>query len=338
MTRSRFWCRSLAAVALATCTLPVLADIPAAERAVLLALYDATAGDGWSSSANWKTDPATFNVPGTECTWEGIVCNGDRVTEIHLSGHNLVGSLPDLSPLTELTRINVSDNAVTGELPDLSVFTQLRGFWASNNQFSGFLPALPASLNVFWVMNNQLVGPIPGLAGLTALNDFRVSTNRLTGTPPTAPASLNAGGSSLCPNLLHAPSPTDAAWSTATGETDWSRWCTPGYLVTPSAGAGGSIAPTQASALLPGDTVAFTVTAEAGYLLDSVTGSCGGTLVADTFTTDPVSADCTVVASFRAEPVVPPTASTKPVPAWGVWGLLLTGLLAAGLGAGRLRR
>ncbi len=70
------------------------------------------------------------------------------------------------------------------------------------------------------------------------------------------------------------------------------------YTVTPVATGGGSINPDTPQTIPAGDSVAFTLTADAGHLLASVTG-CGGTLAGDTYTTGPVTADCTVSASFE---------------------------------------
>ena len=69
------------------------------------------------------------------------------------------------------------------------------------------------------------------------------------------------------------------------------------YVVTPSAGAGGTLTPAVAQTVPEGDTVTFTVTANPGYQIDSVSG-CGGSLVGDSYTTAPVTADCTVTATF----------------------------------------
>ena len=333
LPRSTWLRAALAAVTLTAAALPAAADVPAAERDALVALYQSTNGAGWTDSTNWLSGDPCGPAP-----WFGVVCGGGpvehHVREIHLSANNLAGSVPGLSAFTALERINLSDNALSGPVPSLAGLNALVGFWADNNQFSGYLPdisTLPA-LGFFYMNNNQLIGPIPDISGMTTLIDFRVSTNRLTGTPPAPPASLNPGGSSLCPNYLHAPSPDDTAWSAATGELDWSRWCTPGYLVAASAGSGGSISPTPGSAVLPGETASFTLVAAAGYRVGSVTSSCGGTLTGDTFTTGPVTADCTVTAAFSALAV--PTA----VPTLAEGALALLGGLMAALGLRRLRR
>lgn len=69
------------------------------------------------------------------------------------------------------------------------------------------------------------------------------------------------------------------------------------WTVTPLAGPNGSIDPDTPQIVDEGETTAFTITPDTGYLIDTVTG-CGGTLVDDTYTTAPVTADCTVEASF----------------------------------------
>jgi glucose/arabinose dehydrogenase len=75
------------------------------------------------------------------------------------------------------------------------------------------------------------------------------------------------------------------------------------FIVTPNAGTGGSLSPSTPQSVLEGDTIAFTVTPDAGYLVDSVSG-CGGNFVAGIYTTAPVSADCTVSATFVLDDVI----------------------------------
>ena len=72
----------------------------------------------------------------------------------------------------------------------------------------------------------------------------------------------------------------------------------PTFNVTATAGAGGSISP--ASRTVPqGNTAQFIVTPNAGFAINTVNG-CGGTRVGSIFTTSPVSADCSVSATFTA--------------------------------------
>jgi hypothetical protein len=69
------------------------------------------------------------------------------------------------------------------------------------------------------------------------------------------------------------------------------------HIVTPTAGTGGSIAPDTPQTVDDGATTSFTVTPDAHYQIADVTG-CGGTLAGDTYTTGPITADCTVAATF----------------------------------------
>ena len=74
-------------------------------------------------------------------------------------------------------------------------------------------------------------------------------------------------------------------------------YVTPEWLVTPTANSGGRIEPDTPQSVKQGDTATFTITPDLGYTA-SVGGTCGGTLVGETYTTDPITNDCTVEASF----------------------------------------
>jgi hypothetical protein len=73
------------------------------------------------------------------------------------------------------------------------------------------------------------------------------------------------------------------------------------YTVTATAGTGGSISPVNAS-VLPGDSATFTVATTSGYTINSVSG-CGGTLNGNIFTTGPVTAPCSISASFATNTI-----------------------------------
>ncbi|MGP9802103.1 hypothetical protein [Rheinheimera sp. NSM] len=73
------------------------------------------------------------------------------------------------------------------------------------------------------------------------------------------------------------------------------------FTVTATAGAGGTISPGD-RAVTAGQSTSFTVNANDGYAIASVTG-CGGTLNGATFTTASISAACTVTAGFELLPV-----------------------------------
>ena len=70
------------------------------------------------------------------------------------------------------------------------------------------------------------------------------------------------------------------------------------YTVTPSPGPNGSLSPSTPQTVNYDSTPSFTVTPNTGYHIASVTG-CGGTLSGNTFTTGPITSDCTVTATFE---------------------------------------
>jgi hypothetical protein len=74
------------------------------------------------------------------------------------------------------------------------------------------------------------------------------------------------------------------------------------YVVTSSVtGGNGAISASQNVAY--NATPSFTLTPASGYVASAITGTCGGSPSANSFTTNAVTADCTVVASFTAAPV-----------------------------------
>ena len=73
------------------------------------------------------------------------------------------------------------------------------------------------------------------------------------------------------------------------------------HVVTPSVGTpSGTIAPSTPQTVNDGATTSFTLTPDAGYQIDNVGGTCGGTLAGNVFTTSAVTADCTVIVNFVA--------------------------------------
>ncbi len=69
------------------------------------------------------------------------------------------------------------------------------------------------------------------------------------------------------------------------------------YTVTPSVGAHGSLVPSTPQTINAGQTATFTVERDIGYHISTVTG-CGGTLDGSTYTTGPITGNCTVTATF----------------------------------------
>lgn len=73
----------------------------------------------------------------------------------------------------------------------------------------------------------------------------------------------------------------------------------PPHAVTPAPGANGGLSPATPQEVLEGDTTRFTILPDAGYHLDVISG-CGGAVLGAYYVTGPITADCTVTASFAS--------------------------------------
>ena len=145
---------------------------PAAERAALVALYNATGGPSWTFRNNWNTTAPVS-------TWTGVTTNGDgSVTELYLYRNNLSGSLPAaMGDLASLQMLNLSNNAkwngsiyvggLSGSIPpELGDLTDLVSLDMAVNSLSGSIP--------------------PELGGLMNLEEIDLSENGLSGDIPVA--------------------------------------------------------------------------------------------------------------------------------------------------------
>ncbi|MGH8173726.1 MAG: PQQ-dependent sugar dehydrogenase [Rhodanobacteraceae bacterium] len=115
----------------------------------------------------------------------------------------------------------------------------------------------------------------------------------VTPDPDYAIDSVTGCGGNLSGNLYTTGAITADCTVTATFVID----VTPHFVVTPDAGTGGSLEPSVPQTVDQGDTLSFTVTPDGSNLIDTVTG-CGGNLDGDVYTTAPITADCTVTATF----------------------------------------
>ncbi|KAJ3705820.1 hypothetical protein LUZ61_009525 [Rhynchospora tenuis] len=241
------------------------ADDINSDQAALLAFRSAVAPrlNDWNSS-------------NSTCSWKGIRCSSNRVTEIRLPASGLYGQLPsgvlgnltalqvlslrhnfltgtipsDLARCTQLTMINLDSNSFTGDIPS-AIFSLplLTSLTLSNNNFSGPFSAdfnNLTQLNTLYLQHNQLSGEIPDLKNLTNLNKFNVSYNNLNGSVPASlrnmPADSFAGMLQLCGQPLTpcagapSPAPTPAPGTAPSAPTPG---ITPSAPVNPNGGGGG---------------------------------------------------------------------------------------------------
>ena len=148
----------------------------AADRAALEAFYDATDGQNWTDSTNWKTD-----APLRE--WHGVTTDGaGRVTRLALVYNGLTGPISsELGRLTYLEGLFISDNSFTpGPIPDwLLNLTNLRFLNLAATNRTGPIPNWIGNLTAYFLQlsNNGLTGPIPDLTGLATLTSLRLAGN-----------------------------------------------------------------------------------------------------------------------------------------------------------------
>ncbi len=165
---------------------PARGAVPAAERSVLVAFYNATGGAHWSNRTGW------LGTAGTECSWAGVRCNpaGTTVTALTLSENGLAGSLPaSLGNLANLQSLDFEGNAISGPLPkELGRLANLQSLHLALNQLSGALPRELGTLSRLAVLDlpfNRITGGLPAeLGNLASLQILDLGGNQISGSVP----------------------------------------------------------------------------------------------------------------------------------------------------------
>ena len=155
-----------------------------ADRAALVALYNATGGANWTNNTNWLS-----NEPLSE--WHRVETDEDgRVTALRLVANGLSGEIPaELENLTNLQVLSLSTNTLSGEIPaELGNLTNLQILSLSANELSGKIPAELGNLTNLEgldLLQNTLSGEIPAeLGNLTNLQLLYLHSNELSGGIP----------------------------------------------------------------------------------------------------------------------------------------------------------
>ena len=143
---------------------------PSPDRDALIALYDATDGDNWTTNTNWKSDKPLGE-------WYGVTTNTEgRVTALRLSRNRLSGEMPsELGNLDNLQYLYIYDNRISGQIPRrLTRLTRLSQFYFDGN--SGLCAPSTATFQTWLAGIGRVVGPTCGV------------------TPPSPPPSGGGGG------------------------------------------------------------------------------------------------------------------------------------------------
>ncbi|XP_010503692.2 PREDICTED: probable inactive receptor kinase At5g67200 [Camelina sativa] len=149
----------------------------------------------------------SLTEPYDYCQWRGVECSQDRVVRLLLDGVGLRGrfSPETLTRLDQLRVLNLENNSISGSVPDLSPLTNLRSLTLSKNHFSGTLSGSILSLRRLAELDlsyNNFSGEIPSeINALSQLSSLHLEFNRFNGTlPPLNHSSLtsfNVSGNNL---------------------------------------------------------------------------------------------------------------------------------------------
>ena len=124
------WFRSIEEVEGEIC--PTIKDF-AADRDMLVRLYNATDGVNWTDNSNWLSD-----LPMR--AWHGVTTDGEgRVSGLVLTENQLSGQLPaGLGNLDNLERLDLGGNHLSGLIPSqLGNLSNLEGLYLWGNQLTG---------------------------------------------------------------------------------------------------------------------------------------------------------------------------------------------------------
>ncbi|MBR5106580.1 MAG: hypothetical protein IK098_00915 [Bacteroidales bacterium] len=167
-----------------------------AERAALMAIFNALDGPNWESHEYWGTEaPVTW--------WPNILCDENgHVVSLNLSDPGIKGSLPpEIGNLPYLTDLNMGgpyvDCHFTGSLPEeIGNLTNLKRLQMDNCPFEGRLPESLGNLsNLEWLYiarcEKLAPGPIPSWIGnLTKLKFILIYGHNFTGQLPESIGNL----------------------------------------------------------------------------------------------------------------------------------------------------
>lgn len=115
----------------------------------LIALYNATDGENWST---------TWDLTQGYDTWFGITTDDqNKVTRINLPNNNLVGTIPsELADLDALRDLVISNNEISGVIPQsLTTLELISTLDVANNKLSGDIPLLNLSRLSFFALNDN---------------------------------------------------------------------------------------------------------------------------------------------------------------------------------------
>jgi hypothetical protein len=117
----------------------------------------------------------SWSIPNVdECSWNGVLCDGDVVTKLLFGGRNLEGEIPsEISMLSGLKHLDMANNKLSGSLPEeLYGLTMLEAIYLYKNELSGSLTNSIGRLEnlIYLCLNdNSFIGDLPTAWKSTAI-------------------------------------------------------------------------------------------------------------------------------------------------------------------------
>ena len=162
-----------------------------ADRAILVALYNAMGGENWRIDRSWLSEKPIDR-------WYGVTADrSGHITGLDLDNNELSGEIPEeLGGLSNLVELDLSLNQLSGEIPgELGNLSNLKLLDLTGNKMTGEIPAELGgltSLEYLFLRSNQLTGSIPAeLGSLSNLVHLRLNHNQLSGEIPAELGSLS---------------------------------------------------------------------------------------------------------------------------------------------------
>ena len=172
------------------------------DRAVLVALFNATDGRNWTNNSNWLSDRPPDK-------WHGVtIDHGGRVTHLRLPRNGLAGRIPpELGSLQKLQILDFQANQLGGPIPpELGDLDNLTGLYLAGNRLTGQVPRELGNLRELTSLSlygNQLSGDVPpeALDNLANLTWLALDENDLRGCVPNALRDQLSEGSTMVRGL-----------------------------------------------------------------------------------------------------------------------------------------
>jgi hypothetical protein len=247
---------------------------------------------GWSGDCSGTSPTTAVTMDQARSCTATFMPDTVVVTPIAGPNGSLLPSTPQIVPFGSAIAFTVTPSAnyhidsVTG-----------CGGSLSGNVFTTGLLTANCSVNASFAIDTHVVVASAGANGAIAPLQQTVDHGSVAVLTVTPDANYHVASVTGCGGVL-----SGTTYTTAPVTADCAvnaTFAIDTHTVSATAGANGSIAP-PTQEVDHGATATLTVTPAANYHIDTVTG-CGGTLAGNTYTTAPVTADCTVTASFAID-------------------------------------